>query len=89
MTQLDIEARTRLQERRAMLLRKSGTDLPTEPRDELSEIEAALLRIDEGKYGHCESCGRALGRQRLRASPTARYCIDCSSNSGRSGAAQP
>ena len=78
MTQLDLEARTRLQQRRAMLLRKRGSDLAADERGELSEIDAALLRIDEGKYGHCESCGRALGRQRLRASPTARYCVDCS-----------
>ena len=29
-------------------------------------IEAALRRIDEGRYGICLACGGALGLQRLR-----------------------
>lgn len=88
MTQLDIEARTRLQQRRAVLLRSGRGGLRCEENAELSEIDAALRRIDEGQYGHCESCGRALGRQRLRASPTARFCVDCSSTNGHSDDAQ-
>ena len=88
MTQLDIEARTRLQQRRAVLLRSGGSGLCSEESGELSEIDAALRRIDEGQYGHCESCGRALGRQRLRASPTARFCVDSSSRNGQSDGTQ-
>jgi RNA polymerase-binding transcription factor DksA len=47
-------------------------------RGELAEIDAALARIREGRYGVCLSCGGPLGLQRLRAIPEARYCIACS-----------
>ncbi|WP_233595400.1 MULTISPECIES: TraR/DksA C4-type zinc finger protein [Corallococcus] len=44
---------------------------------ELVEVEAALVRIDEGCFGGCECCGGAIGRQRLLAVPEARYCLGC------------
>lgn len=47
-------------------------------RRELAEIDAALTRIAEGKYGTCLACGGPMGLQRLRALPEARYCIACS-----------
>ncbi len=47
-------------------------------RRELAEIEAALMRIQEGRYGRCLSCGGPMGLQRLRAIPEARYCVACS-----------
>ena len=84
MTQLDIEARIRLQERRAVLLRDQGSGDSAE----LAEIDAALQRIEEQRFGLCEICGRALGRQRLRAFPTARYCLSCSGSIARSKAPQ-
>jgi RNA polymerase-binding transcription factor DksA len=42
----------------------------------LADIEAALLRIDEGTYGTCLVCGAPIGAERLRALPWARLCID-------------
>ncbi|MGZ6143591.1 MAG: TraR/DksA family transcriptional regulator [Myxococcales bacterium] len=50
---------------------------------ELRELDAALERIDKGTYGTCQMCGGAVGRQRLRAIPEARYCIDCVSTRTR------
>ena len=47
-------------------------------RRELAEIDAALERIREGRYGFCLSCGGPMGLQRLRAIPEARYCVGCS-----------
>ncbi|HET7483050.1 MAG TPA: TraR/DksA C4-type zinc finger protein [Actinomycetota bacterium] len=44
--------------------------------DQMSEIEAALDRIDAGTYGKCEECGSDIGDERLDAIPTARFCID-------------
>ncbi len=43
----------------------------------LREIERALRRIEEGLYGICEECGEDIAVKRLKARPTARYCIDC------------
>jgi RNA polymerase-binding transcription factor DksA len=81
MTQFDVEARTRLLKRAALLRSacESGKQsLENALAEELREVEAALSRIDAGQYGYCERCGRALGHQRLRAVPAARYCIECS-----------
>ena len=46
-------------------------------RQELDEIDAALGRIEGGRYGMCEVCGGAIGRGRLRAMPEARRCLRC------------
>jgi DnaK suppressor protein len=44
---------------------------------ELDEVHAAMRRLQEGRYGHCEDCGDAIELQRLAALPAARYCIAC------------
>ena len=46
-------------------------------RKEVADIDAALGRLAKGSYGHCERCGHAIGRQRLRAVPEARFCRGC------------
>ncbi|WP_199747048.1 MULTISPECIES: TraR/DksA family transcriptional regulator [Corallococcus] len=47
------------------------------PPRELEEVEAALERIEQGRFGGCERCGGAIGRQRLLAVPEARCCLAC------------
>jgi len=46
-------------------------------RAELADIVLAVARIDVGTYGMCCDCGRAIGRRRLKACPTATRCHDC------------
>jgi RNA polymerase-binding protein DksA len=43
----------------------------------LSEINAALRRIDDGSYGRCTNCARQIPEERLEARPYATLCIDC------------
>jgi RNA polymerase-binding transcription factor DksA len=43
----------------------------------LEEIAAALGRIEQGTFGHCEGCQQAIPKDRLRALPYARYCVEC------------
>ena len=43
----------------------------------LEEIAAALGRIEQGTFGHCEGCGQAIPKDRLHALPYARYCVEC------------
>lgn len=45
----------------------------------IGEIEDALERIKNKHYGECEECDEPIGRQRLRAMPFTRTCIDCKS----------
>lgn len=77
MSSLAIAARLRLEDRRSAIER-SLPEAPTEIAwHELAETQAALERIEQGTYGRCESCGGAVGRQRLLALPATRYCIGC------------
>jgi len=43
----------------------------------LNQIDAALRRLDEGKYGDCFECGGEIAKARLRALPFAVRCRDC------------
>lgn len=43
----------------------------------LKSINEALRRLEEGTYGYCEECGRAIDIKRLRVLPFARYCVEC------------
>ncbi len=43
----------------------------------IKKIDEALLSVDAGEYGFCESCGIKIGVRRLEARPTATLCIDC------------
>ncbi len=42
----------------------------------LSEINAALKRIEAGTYGTCGACGKEIAPERLEAYPWASLCID-------------
>jgi DnaK suppressor protein len=43
----------------------------------LANIDSALRRIEEGTYGTCENCGKAISPERLEAMPWVALCIDC------------
>ena len=45
----------------------------------LEEVERALHRIEDGKFGICEDCGQEIAKARLEALPWAALCIDCQS----------
>lgn len=42
----------------------------------LKEIDEALDRVREGKYGYCLATGNPIGKARLRATPWAKYCYE-------------
>jgi RNA polymerase-binding protein DksA len=56
----------------AVLSRLEGRE-----RHELDEVAAARARLAAGTYGACEGCHRPIPLPRLRAMPTARYCVAC------------
>ena len=41
------------------------------------EIKLALQDIESGDYGICDRCKEDIPIKRLKAKPTARYCISC------------
>lgn len=46
-------------------------------RTRLEEIELALARLSDGRYGVCEDCRAEIPRTRLFAQPTAIRCAAC------------
>jgi RNA polymerase-binding transcription factor DksA len=51
--------------------------LVAQARDHLSEIGAALARLEAGRYGTCEVCHEPIPGGRLEALPAARTCVGC------------
>lgn len=43
----------------------------------LTDVEDALARMDEGRYGVCEVCEKPIPLERLEIVPQARYCVRC------------
>jgi RNA polymerase-binding transcription factor DksA len=41
------------------------------------ELQRALIHLDQGTYGLCETCGQPIPAERLEARPHARSCISC------------
>jgi DnaK suppressor protein len=52
----------------------------------LSDIDAALQRLEDGSYGICERCAEPIPWQRLEVLPMSRLCTPCQyiAESGRS-----
>lgn len=44
-------------------------------KEELREVNQALLKIEAGTYGVCEICGKPIEENRLEANTSARTCI--------------
>jgi DnaK suppressor protein len=51
--------------------------MSTNDRQLLDSIDAALERIEAGKYGKCVHCSQPIQEKRLEAVPWARHCLTC------------
>lgn len=58
-----------------VFLRERNQALNENAGDIVSEIDAALARIEQGTYGICERTGEQIPLERLEALPYARYTI--------------
>jgi len=47
-------------------------------KQELLQIKAALLRIENDEFGYCASCGEEIAIGRLAINPIALRCVNCS-----------
>ena len=43
----------------------------------LQMVDTALVRMREGSFGECVSCGNEINAKRLEAVPWTRHCIEC------------
>jgi RNA polymerase-binding protein DksA len=49
----------------------------TDEQRRLYSIEEAMKRIEDGTYGSCTQCGKAIAKKRLSAMPQTERCIEC------------
>jgi len=59
--------------------RSEAEALANELAEALEEVDAAIARLEEDRYGWCERCGQPIAAARLEAMPAARRCITCAS----------
>jgi len=59
--------------------RERDLALRSNSQDVLAQVDAAIERIDQGRYGICARCGKKIAPDRLEALPYAIYCITCQS----------
>ena len=59
-------------------------ELSDNERKTLDNIDAALRKMDNGIYGICEHCKSHIEKKRLKALPSARYCLPCQSGAEKS-----
>lgn len=45
--------------------------------NEIRAVDAALIRLAEGRYGTCADCGVEIPEQRLKGTPTTSRCLEC------------
>ncbi|MCF4140896.1 hypothetical protein L1856_34780 [Streptomyces sp. Tue 6430] len=64
-------------ERRTPSRVEVGVQLAASARMVLADVEAALRRMDEGRYGSCRLCRRPIARELLAIVPQARHCARC------------
>jgi len=52
-------------------------------RHQLADVEHALHKFEEGKYGLCEECSQPVDPARLEALPEAKLCLSCMANNAK------
>lgn len=45
--------------------------------DELHQVQTAMRRQAEGRYGICDGCGQQIDPERLAVRPQATMCVSC------------
>lgn len=51
----------------------------------LISLREALVRMENGRFGICESCGEPIPRKRLLANPVAQVCVPCKAREEKPG----
>lgn len=68
---------------RAPELREVAASVIAGARNALANIEAALVNMDDGRYGICDACEAGISAQLLEAIPETLLCLDCQQRPGR------
>jgi DnaK suppressor protein len=58
-------------------------------RQELTGVDHALRKFEEGTYGKCDNCGKPIDPARLEALPQASLCLDCKAQQAKNAKGKP
>ncbi len=50
---------------------------------QITDLEHALQKVDNGTYGICDNCGKPIAEGRLKAIPQASLCLGCKAQRSR------
>ncbi len=59
------------------LIENTGIKLAEIKMREVTALEEALIKLEEGSYGVCDDCGKLIPEERLAALPYATRCVGC------------
>ena len=63
--------------------RSQSTAILSQTREHFAQIESAVVRLDEGTFGSCVTCGNAIPFARLEVRPYSTQCVSCASKARR------
>jgi len=63
--------------------RSQSTAILEQTRQHFAQIESAMLRLDEGTFGVCVTCGKDIPFARLEVRPYSTQCVACASKARR------
>ena len=55
-------------------------NLSEQERSQLSKVNEAIQKLEDGRYGICDECGDRIPVKRLKVVPFAKFCVTCKSN---------
>ena len=56
---------------------REGKNLDDKKNDTMRELDRVVKRIEAGKFGICEKCGRPIEDERLSGNPAGTLCSAC------------
>ncbi|HOX54420.1 MAG: TraR/DksA family transcriptional regulator [Candidatus Omnitrophica bacterium] len=57
--------------------REFSLGLASNDRQLLYDIDDAIKKLEDGKFGSCEECGKPITKSRLKAIPYTKLCLGC------------
>lgn len=67
----------RRRESKLGILKRGGEQALSHSYRDITRIDFALKRIEEGQYGLCVDCGAPIQEDRLQIIPETPFCTDC------------
>ncbi|QQR65417.1 TraR/DksA C4-type zinc finger protein [Candidatus Kaiserbacteria bacterium] len=67
----------RRRESKVRILKRGGEQALSHSYYDVTRIDFALKRIEEGQYGLCTSCGVPIQEERLQIIPETPFCAHC------------